>query len=784
MIITKSWLSEFLSIEDIGVDNLCLAFNKIGLEVDRNIKIKAPDGVVIGKILECDKHPNADKLSVCKVDIGSEILQIVCGAKNVSINQYVAIATIGTLLPNGLEIKPVKLRDVDSSGMICSLEELGFNKIEDGIAVLDNSIGNLIVGKSLNDYNLFNDDLIEIELTANRGDCLSIYGIARELSSYFNIQLKPLVSYEEDENNLGIGRVLTVSHVGDIDSSLIYKIINFKNYNIPFVMKFRISQIGFEKISQAQTLINYVTHSTGVIIRGYKFDEIQNNSKVLLKISKNESGVDSIYYKDELISMIGLNQLKNYKCSDLNNSLIVFEMSYINPEFVSKKRFDYKIESDEIFYRTSRGSEPELKIGLDFLCNSLKSIEGVEIYGGTCELSREMESSTALGVSLSKINKIIGFEIEKLRVVSILQSLQFKVTIHSDDDSLIIGVPKYRHDLKNIQDIVEEIYRIYGVDNIKSSPIELIEKNKIDSSYLEYKKLKNIRYKAIGIGFYETITYLFSSKELLKKYQCDTIDDKLDLINPITHELNTLRSTLILNLIEAVSKNIKLNKKSVKFFEIGSVYNSCREEMKKIAFIYSGFEEDVSIINNGKPESISFYDFADKIQSVIGKFELREKHDMENSFIHPYQSADIIVNGKHIGYISKLNIFVQNDFELPQTFIAEISLDNIHDDIKITKNFSIYQANDRDLSFLIDSSMNYLQIKNEIESLIDNGLVDNIKEFYPIDIFKIDNLKNQISITIRFVLQSNSKTLDDEEINSNLNIIVKKLEEKFSIGLR
>ena len=226
MIITKEWLNEWIDIKKIDTDIIAKELNSIGLEVDSVTKIRIPKNVVVGHVLTCKKHPNADKLNVCKVDIGESVEQIVCGAKNIASGQMVAVAKVGSVLPGNFKIKPARLRDLDSNGMICSSTELGLPKINDGIMVLDESIGELKIGKELRNFPLLNDDVIELELTANRGDCLSVHGVARDLCVPFELDIKPVEIKEEDDNQLGIGRILNVS-VGDkIESSFVFKALD------------------------------------------------------------------------------------------------------------------------------------------------------------------------------------------------------------------------------------------------------------------------------------------------------------------------------------------------------------------------------------------------------------------------------------------------------------------------------------------------------------------------------------------------------------------------------
>jgi phenylalanyl-tRNA synthetase beta chain len=221
MIVTKNWLNEWIDLSGIDATQLCKTLNAIGLEVDRHDKISVVHGVVVGFVKQCEKHPDADKLNVCQVDIGNSVKQIVCGASNVREGIYVAVATVGTKLPNGLEIKEAVLRGVDSHGMICSSSEIGLPAMGEGIMILDKSIGELTCGKNLGEYDDFNDDVIEIELTANRGDCLSIHGVARDLSAALNKELREKKSATDIEGRLGIGRILQLGHAATFDIDLL-----------------------------------------------------------------------------------------------------------------------------------------------------------------------------------------------------------------------------------------------------------------------------------------------------------------------------------------------------------------------------------------------------------------------------------------------------------------------------------------------------------------------------------------------------------------------------------
>ena len=243
MIVTKSWLNEFISIEDKSTEELCKTLNSIGLEVDRVVEYTIPNKIVFGHVIECEKHPDADKLNVCKVDIGTSIRQIVCGAANVRKGLHVAVATVGAEMPGGLKIKPVKLRGVESEGMICSASELGLADIGGGIIEFDSSIGEFKLGQELSENPYLQDTLIEIELTANRGDCLSIYGVARDLCAAYSRPLKKIDDAQDIDRRMGIGRILQFSHTDGLNVNLRYKAVDFKEMKLPFIVSLRLSQI-------------------------------------------------------------------------------------------------------------------------------------------------------------------------------------------------------------------------------------------------------------------------------------------------------------------------------------------------------------------------------------------------------------------------------------------------------------------------------------------------------------------------------------------------------------
>jgi phenylalanyl-tRNA synthetase beta chain len=772
MIVTRNWLQEFIDISNISTEDICKKLNSIGLEVDSLTTIKIPKGIVIGKVLECEKHPDADKLNICQVDIGTQVSQIVCGAKNVAKGQYVPVATIGTVLGENFKIKKAKLRGVESNGMICSSTEIGLAKINDGILELDSSIGELEIGKELSLYPLFNDEIIEIELTANRGDCLSINGVARELSTAFKI---PMIAYEENinSNSTAIGQILNIQTSSNCDANLHYKAANIEDLNLPILYQLRVATIGIEKKTQVELAIAYAMHSTGVLLNVYtKAITPLKNNKITLEIKKSSNGFDCVY-ANELLSIIGIDAGEIEK----PDSEVVLEASYINPEYISQKVFDTKQKTGDIYYKSSRGSEPDIDFGLSYLCTFLSN-NGAILYQGSESLSCEIPQRN-IDINLKKVNAIIGQDIDKKTIDKILTLLGFKVK-DSGEDILNITIPLYRHDIKNIADITEEIVRIVGIDNIQAKPTKIIEANRINSTTNNLIKKNQLRNNAINNGFFETITYVFASKEILEKYNFETVVDDKDILNPIVAELNTYRTSILPNLVSAASTNMKSGYKSVALFEIGTVFDKNREESKHISFIFSGEKQSANVSNNGKPKNIEFFEFCNKVANTIGEFELEPMSSMPNDFIHPYQNANIIIDGQVVGYTAKLHPTVAKDFDLDDTFIAQIDFDKLKTKFIKASAISKYQTSIKDLSLIAPKNMPYKDIKN----VLNNLNINEVKQYNLVDIYSDEKLGENESLTIRFVLQSDTKTLEDEDITKIMDKILVATNEKLNIGLR
>lgn len=526
MIITREWLKEWIDISKISTEEICKTLNDIGLEVDSVQTIRIPANVVIGKVLTCNKHPDADKLNVCEVDLGNEVKQIVCGAKNVAQGQYVAVSKVGAILPNGLEIKEAKLRGVASSGMICSSSELGLPAMEDGIMVFDSSIGKLVLGKELCEYPLINDDIIEIELTANRGDCLSIHGVARDLSVPFDLDINALEIKEEEDNQLGIGRVLNVVAHEKVDGSFLFKVYDKKEIKSPFLVDLRLAFADLYKKDPLDRVLQYATYTTGVLLRAYSHNCFTTQQeKATVRIKKHTNGLDAVFGSNsQMLSFVGISQIDECKAT-CEDERVVLEANYTHPKIISQNSANKKIDSDKHLYRSSRGSEPDLDFGMNYFLNVLKEKSNVMIYAGTQQVLQDIHE-THITINLEELALMIGEEIDKNTIIKILQRLGFGVSFKNEQNIMHVKVPTCRHDILNEQDVCEEIVRIVGIDNIRSKPLVFAERNKINSAYESFKKRQMYRYKAVGVGFYETLHFVFDDLSRIEKYGLKTVYKK------------------------------------------------------------------------------------------------------------------------------------------------------------------------------------------------------------------------------------------------------------------
>lgn len=743
---------------------LCEDLSRLGLEVESCIPCIAPKNVVVGKVLEKAPHKNAEKLSVCQVDVGKEVLQIVCGAKNVASNQFVPVALNGALI-GSTTIAKTELRGVESCGMICSSIELGFPKINDGILELDESVGELVLGKGLNEYTPFNTHVLEISLTPNRGDCLSVLGIAREISAFYHTPLKPIKALSFTPKS----DLITLSAGENIESHLAYYLVCNHSLKTPLNIKLSLAHNNALSENDLKNFIEFSAHFSGVIMNAYNL----NTTPMDLSVKNDENNLESVYINHQKRSTIAI---KHQVQKDLSECLLL-EASYIDPISLSLKLHalkDKTLQKDNaLIYRSTRGSNPNLSDGLNFLSAHLKA---------TILESKQTKHSLkdrTLKFKLEDITEILGLAVEAEKIQGILKNLGFKVSTkepNSKPQILEVVVPNFRHDIKTIQDIAEEILRFVGIDNLISKPLDSVSNKNSNPHYDTHRFFENLKHKALACGFKEVIHYVFYSKEKQQKLGFEVLEDPLELQNPITTELNTLRTSLVCGLLDASLRNKNLGFKSIALYEKGSVYNAKREEIQKLGFLVSGLQKKESY-PDAKGKAWDFYSFAECVSKVIGDFSL-EKLTAQTPINHPYQSAKIIQNNEIIGTIAKIHPKVIQELDLFESYYAEIDASKLKRPTMLLKPFSIYPSSVRDLTLIIDENTAFSKIKKALK----DAQIPNLSEILPLDIFKESH--NSIALSVRCVIHSLEKTLNDEEVNSAVQKALEILEKEFNARLK
>lgn len=795
MIVTSDALKEFIDISGIDMAELCTTLSYIGLEVEKRYRLQVPRNVVVGKVVKRIQHENADKLSVCDVDIGECTLQIVCGAKNVRVDMFVALAKVGAELPpkNAESKEPFRIveseiRGVKSSGMICSSTELGLPEMGEGIMPLDTSIGKLILGKELMEYDIFNQDIIEIGLTPNRGDCLSVLGVAREISSSFNLILKQK-AMPESTTALGVGRFLSIVPNGNLNSSLLYKIVEIKHDVTPLRIALTLAINQRYQNSSISNLLEYTTYMSGVLLNSYAMDDKKislNNNEAKFIIKKDENNLDCVY------SEINHNDKKDiYKISTIGvqtyrNEVVqyprkfILEASFTDANILSNRIYGMDKEGFDayVLYRSQRGLSTSLMDGMSMICSILQYLES-SIYSGEQEVPLQ-DLDINITMTFSYICSVIGNDIPKEDIVIILKRLGFSIQATSDENFIIVTPPAFRSDIKTKQDISEEVLRMYRIDKVESKQNIFHIKNNESLALRKHKIQKNIRQNALSNSFIECVHYVFSHSKLLQDLGFKALSEDKALLNPITNDLDTLRPSLLPNMLMSVKRNKSYGYENIRLFEIGYVYNENREAALEMGILIHKKILD-ELYPHPKGLDLDFFSFTQILSNIIGKFECKNIRHFDNKLIHDYQNAYIIKDDQNIGITSKLHPVVQKEFDLDSVIFAQINMDALISilsrEINIS-SFSRFQSNKRDITILIDKNISFSQVR----SALNKECIDFITSITPLDVFNESESVNALSI--RLSIQSDSRTLNDEEIKRSVERALEVLKNEFNAELK
>ena len=809
MKISYNWLKEYLEFNE-NHESIGDKLTSLGLEVEGITKFESIpgglNGVVVGKTKSIKKHPNADRLNITTVDVGGdELLQIVCGAPNVDKNQTVAVATVGTtLFPNNekLKIKKSKIRGEISNGMICGQDELNLGKYDDGIMILDDKYE---AGSPLSEiFNVETDWIFEIGLTPNRADAMSHFGVARDLRAKLihegnNLELKtPSVSnFAIDKRTKKIK-----INVEDIISTPRYCGIVMENITIkesPKWLQNKIISIGLSPINNIVDITNYVMHDIGQPLHAFDYDKIEGQTINVKKYQKE------IKFKtlDDIERLINSNDLtisdsKKPLClagifggidSGISEktSTIFIESAFFDPVTVRKSAKHHNLSTDSS-YRFERGIDPNTtKYALKRAVLMIKEIcTGSIVSSDLIDLYPKPFEDTQIILGFEKIEKTIGQKIEKEVVKNIISSLDIKINSITESN-LGLSIPNYRNDVKREADVIEEILRIFGYDNINSS-VKINQSIILEKNNHKNKLIDLISNHLVSLGFYEIMTNsLISDKKNSLNKNTKGLKN-VDILNYSSIDQSQLRSSMIFSGLDVLKYNINRKKNNLKLFEVGKEYHKSDDgkyvEIEKLALFICGFKND-NHWNTLEKKSDYFFlkGIIKSITDRLGFSNVKSKpitsdniSDGETIF---YNKSEIL----SFGLISK---DVCEYFDINEKVLyAEIDVKTVLDKYSIKpvqfKSISKFPEVTRDLSILIDDDLNFDKIYKTTKQ-IDQNLIKDVSLF---DVFEGKNLpKNKKSYGISFKLQDNKKTLSENEIEEVMGKIISRLKKEFNAELR
>ena len=795
MKISINWLKEYLETKS-NPEEISDILTNLGLEVEKILPFESVKGgltgVVAGKVLKCEKHPNADRLKVTSIDLGNnETSEIVCGAPNIMEGQIVPIAKVGSkIYTNGgdeIKIKKSKIRGVVSNGMVCAEDEIGLGESHDGIMVLDSKIK---PGTPISEvFNVENDNILEIGLTPNRSDAMSHYGVARDLKAYYDLNSqtsKITLPSINDFESVKIDEDFEVS-VKDIDKCPFYSGLIIKNIKVgpsSKELQNKLKSIGLKPINNIVDITNFVMHEIGQPLHAFDLDKIKNITVKSVKSNTKFKTLDDNIINldsDDLMICSDNNPLclagiyGGYDSGVSNSTTNLFLESAIFDSVTIRKSSKRHQLFTDASYRYERGVDPE-KV-LYALKRASILIKEANQEANISEILIEDNLKVDIKdiyLRYDRIDSITGQKIDKETITQILSSLDFEIKGHTEDGLNIIA-PNYRHDVYREIDVIEEILRVYGFNNINveskiSMSIPEIGKNNIN------KTESLISNNLIGIGFNEIINNSICSPGVNEKFS----NQAVNLLNPQGTELSNLRSSLIPNALETVKHNINRQNRNLKIFEIGNTYSINDNnyiENKRLNVTVTGKIFDENWIS--ELSKSNFYYLKGVAENLLNNLNVSNiKYEVNNDELFEYKLC-IHNNKKNIGFIGELNSTYTKEFSIDDKIhLLNLDLDNIKLKSANVKyqELSRFPSSRRDLSMILDDNINFEAIKN-LAFNVENKILKDVNLF---DEYKGKNIEdNKKSLAISFIFNDSKKTLTDKLIDK----IMLKLSNKYKTDL-
>lgn len=795
MLVSLNWLKQYVDIDSLTPEELAEKITRSGIEVDAVIdRSQGMTNVVVGYVVSKEKHPDADKLNICQVEVGEgDVRQIICGAPNVAQGQKVIVALPGARLPGGIKIKKAKMRGQESNGMICSLQELGIEgrvvpkAYADGIYVLPEDA---VPGNDALELIGLRDTVLELGLTPNRSDALSMLGVAYEVAAILSQEVKlPEIGYETSyEKAQDYLNVRVEAKENPLYAAKVVK--NVKIAESPLWLQHYLMAAGVRPHNNVVDITNYILMEYGQPLHAFDYDALKtkeivvrlaNEGEKIVTLDDQERTLNAhnlvITNGVEPVAIAGVMGGANSEVTD-STTTVVIEAAYFDGLSVRRTSKELGLRSDASA-RFEKGVDPNrVLLAAERAAQMLAELAGGEVLDGTVLIDELDKAPARVVVSPDFINARLGMKISLEEMLSILSRLKFDV--EAANGLLIIDVPTRRQDIKIEEDIVEEIARLYGYDEI---PMTLPSGGEQVGGLTPYQaKRRVVRNLLEGSGLYQAITYSLTSDELAQKYALKTADTT-KLLMPMSEERSTLRQSLIPHLVEAASYNVARKEESVALYEIGSVFLGQTEEKlpyeeEHIALIVTGKWVDNAWL--GEKVNADFFVAKGIIEALFEKLGLSERISYEKSVVeelHPGQTANILLDGEKVGIIGGLHPVERKKYDLKETFVVELNLQAIITasvEELVYKPVPRFPAMARDIALELDCS----KPAGEIVEIIRNAGTKLLKEVKVFDVYEGDKMTaGKKSVAFSLTYFDPERTLTDEEVVNAHEKVLKALAE-------
>ena len=789
MILSRNFVSDYIDLDqDLTIEQIGEDLTRVGNEYDSASPLINCTNLIVGEVVECKDHKDSDHLHVCKVNIGKEVLNIVCGAPNVRKGLKVIVAQVGAKLPGG-EIKKGMIRGEESNGMLCSVAELGLDnkfledKDRDGICELpiDTEVGSdpiHVLG--------LDDEVVDLELTANRGDELSILGLAYELGAIYDKKVKDIdLDYKEEEKSI-LGKFDVEIKTDKCKLFLAKKVEDVVIKESPAFIKNRLIACGIRPINNVVDISNYVMLETGQPLHFYDADSL--GEKLIVRMAKEGEVLKTLDGQDRILDQndivianlehsVGLAGVMGGFNTEVENTTknIIIESAIFDS--VSVRKTSKKVLRSEASNRFEKGLDPNRTyMAMKRAVTLLQKYASGKVLKDTIVYDKTDKTEKQIAITVKNINDVLGTEIKKEEIISVFTRLGFETK--EQDNTLLVMVPTRRIDISIKEDLIEEVGRIYGINNIEGKlPKLAIRRGSYD------KKTRDLKNKLVDLGLNEVLTQIFIKEDMAHLYTNDEFET-VKLLDPLSLDKAAIRYSLLPTLMRVYDYNKAHNMRDISIFEIAKGFYKKEEEYgeeNKLAILVSGeYYKEL-----GYAKKYDFYvlkGICEEILDFLG-YENRYSFVKDENIpkeLHPGQSASINVNGKNMGILGKIHPTVVKE----DVYVIEINLDKLNS-LKTGKmkykEISKYPSIEKDLAFIIDKNINAGEVATSIKKA-GGRLLTNIDVF---DVYTGENVeKGKKSVAYKLTFQSNDRTLTEEEVMDVFNKVIEKITKDYKAILR